>query len=235
MRMILCLLAIMTFHSQQLISEGVDEGFVATCCLVAEAAIPNDEVYDLYTQGLNAVDAVAAGESDTTTALAALQSLSAELRAFAPSALEPTDEAKAFLTERSLSLEDFQAAVNDAVLSAGYYADTLDGYIQYWEETPGAAAPDTRLMRLGLQYEQKLTFIAFNTLLLPQTDLESKAINLLVVNSSPFLKGTGLAWERDYALCMAKYDAMEAEYADAVDKLQTTLNEAEDALDTAAP
>ncbi len=235
MKRMLCLLSILAVFTQHLIDMGVDTRFIETCHLVTQAAEPTQTVYELYGQALDAVDAVADGNGSASAALTELISLVAQLRALAPAALEPTDEALALLTERGLLLEDFQAALNDAVYSAGYYADSLDVYIQYWTQYPDAPAPDTRVLRLSMQYENKLNFIAFNTLLFPQTDEEAQAIDMLVVNITPFLADAGLPWERDLTLCLAKYDAMEAEYAAKIDALQAVMDEAESALDAAAP
>lgn len=235
MRRMLCLFSLLATTTLYLMSLNVDDRFISACGLVSQAAAARDEVCELYSQGLDAVDAVGRGESDVATAKAAVKGLSAALRAYAPDPLDISDDQKAFLAERSLSPEDYQAAVTDSALNAGYYADSLDSFVQTWDANPGASSQDTRLARLGLRYENQMTFVAFNTLLLPQDDNEALAIRLLVMNYSAFMKDANLPWERDVSLCKAKFDALEEQYAAALEQLQTTLDDMQATLDAATP
>jgi hypothetical protein len=210
-----------------------DAQFDELCALLAEAASGPDQAYTLYQRGLDMIDQ--AGEGDANAALAALRDISAQLRALSPAPLAPSDALVAYMQARGLSLEDYQAVGKGAALSAGYYADSLDGMIATLAASPDQPAPSTALSRAGLDFERQMDFVALNTLLLPQNDDERDAVRRLVIEPTGYLAAAGLPWESDMELLFAKYDALEAAYGDMLANVSVTLDAQEAALDKAAP
>ena len=212
-----------------------DAQFDEVCALLAEAASGQDQAYALYLRGLDALDQAAANASDVSAALDGLRAISAELRALSPAPLAPSDELVAYMQARGLSLEDYQAVGKGAALSAGYYADSLDGMIAAWAAKPDQPAPSTALSRAGMDFERQMDFVALNTLLLPQSDEERETVRRLVIEPTGYLTAAGLPWESDMELLYAKYDALEAAYGDMLAKASVTLDAQEAALDETAP
>lgn len=212
-----------------------DAQFDTLCALLAEAATGPDQAYTLYQQGLDAVDAAAAGQTDAAAALAQVREMSAQLRALAPAPLKPSDALVAYMQARGLSLEDYQAVGKGAALTAGYYADDLDGMVKDWEAAPDKAPPATALSRAGLTFERQMDFVALNTLLLPQSDEERDAVKRLVIAPTGYLAAAELSWENDMELLMAKYDALEAAYSDMLAKVNVEQDAEKAALDETAP
>ncbi len=230
----LCLMLVLALSALPALAFA-DAQFDALCGLLAEAAAGPDQAYTLYQRGLDAVDAAAAGKTDAAAALAEVKEMSAQLRALSPAPLAPSDALVAYLQSRGLSLEDYQAVGKGAALTAGYYADDLDGMVKDWEASPDQTPPSTALSRAGLTFERQMDFVALNTLLLPQSDDERDALRRLVIEPTGYLAAADLPWENDMDLLFAKYDALEAAYRDMLAKVNVEQDAEKAALDETAP
>jgi hypothetical protein len=213
---------------------AADASFDALCALLAQAAAGPDQVYALYAQALDTADAVEAGQLAVEAGLPALEAISAQLRAFSPAPLAPPEALVAYMQARGASLEDFQAVGKGAALSAGYYADSVDGYIALWKATPTTIEQCTALNRAGMVFEKQMDFVALNSLLLPTNDTEREAVNRLVVNATAYLSDANLPWDSDMALLLARFDAVAAAYGDMLNEASVAMDAQEAALDGAA-
>lgn len=212
---------------------SADAMFDALCGLLKQAVAAPNQSYTLYGEALDVVDAVAAGAMGLDEAVPKLTALSAALRAITPAPLAPSDALLAYMQGRGLSMEDYKAAGTGAVLTAGYYADSVDSYLSMWAQFPDFPQLDTSFSRAGLGYERQMDFVAINTLLLSATEEERDAIQRLVIDTVPFLTAANLPWESDETVLGAKYDALEQAYTDMLNGVSVNIDQQEALLDEA--
>ena len=192
-----------------------EAGFEDVCNLMAETIVPLDTAYALLEEGFDTVDQVTAGTLSTEDGLARLQEISAQLMAMRADAVEISPELKAYMEQRGIIAGEF-ASVSSSVESITlYYVESLDIFIKAMREAPTLPL-DTTMQRDCTAMEKMMDFYGLNTLLLPADDAEAALVQRIVIDATPFLASTGLAWERDMELCLSKIDAVEAAYTEYV-------------------
>ncbi len=209
----------------------VNPQFEEACNLLAQAALQLQVAYEKFGETLDALEEADAGTLSRDNCLARLHALSDELWAMEPLTITPSDDLAAYMLSRGFMPEDFQAVADDAVYSARGSADDIDNYIAVMEAGPETSVPDTAYDRQIIAIQKQMDFVALNTVLLPADDEEAAEIQTVVVEPTGYLMEAGLPWERDLALCVAKYDALETELEEVLSQMSNQAADMEEALD----
>lgn len=207
--------------------------FEDVCSLLAQAVTGSSAQYLMREQALDTIDAVGAGTLSLQEGIDTVAALSEQMRSLPRNVLSPSEDVKAFMLERGLSIADFQAVADDSATMAPYNADVLDGYIELWKASGNQLPLNTELERWSLSLEKELDFIAINTVLLPQNQVEADAVQALLIDPTDWMKATGLPWEWDYSLCEAKYNTLYNFYTDSVSNLEIDISQKQAELDAA--
>lgn len=207
--------------------------FEDACSLLAQAVSSSSAQYMLRDQALDTIDAVGAGTLSVQEGIDTVSALAEQMRSQPHNVLAPSEALKAFMLERGLSIADFQAVADDSVTMAPYNAEVLDGYIELWKVCGDQLPLNTELERWSLSLEKELDFIGINTVLLPQNQTEADAVQALVIDATDWMKATGLPWEWDYDLCVAKYNTLYTFYSETLGNLEIDLSQKQAELDAA--